>query len=373
MTTTLRDEYDVAVVGAGPAGLAAASLCARSKLLTALLDDQPGPGGRMYHAITETPLRERSILGRDFWAGEKIAREILASGADYVHGATVTGLTPQLEIAVSIGGRSSRLHARRVILAVGALERPVAFEGSTLAGVVTLGAAQRRLQSSGRVPPGSCVIAGNGPLVWRAAERMLNAGAAVTAILDTTPTGNRLRALPHLPGFLFSPYLRDSIAVMRSVRQRARVEPGATQLHAEGANGKLSEVSYVNRSGAWRTLPADNLLVHEGVVPNVALTRAAGIELRWNAEQLLWEPVIGPGGVTSVPGIYVSGDTAGIAGGQAAAWRGVITASAVIAAVRPDLARASQKIALEALARFMRGRRYLDLLHQPPVGSEGTE
>lgn len=361
---SLREEYDVVVVGAGPAGMAAASLCARAKLLTLLLDEQDGPGGRMYHAITETPLQDRSVLGRDYWIGEKIAGEVVASGAQYVRGATVTGLAPHFELAFSAGGVSLRVRAMRVILAVGAVERSLDFEGSRLAGVVALGRTQMQLQSTGAVPQGSSVIAGSGPFLWRAAERLLNAGARIEAVLDTTPPSNYARALRHLPGFLFSPHFRESLAVRRAVRRRLAVDTGVTQLRAE-TEARLARVSYRDRWGTARTLRADNLLVHQGFVPDVALAKAAGVEHRWSEERRCWLPIVDREGATAVPGLYVTGDAAGIAGGQAAGWRGVISAGAVIAQVRPDLARASEKIAHAALARFLRGRRYLDTLYRP--------
>jgi thioredoxin reductase len=361
---SLREEYDVVVVGAGPAGMAAASLCARAKLLTLLLDEQSGPGGRMYHAITATPLEERAVLGRDYWIGEKIASEVDASGAQYVRGARVTGLAPHFEVAFEANGAASRVSARRVILAVGALERAVEFAGCDLPGVVPLGSAQMRLQSAGAVPGGPTVIAGSGLFLWRAAERLLNAGATIEAVLDTTPWENRVRALPHWPGFFFSPHFRDSGALRRAVRAKVAVEKRVTQLRAEG-EGRLAQVGYRDRSGAARTLPADSLLVHQGFVPDAALARAAGVEHRWSERRLCWLPIVDREGATAVPGLFITGDAAGIAGGQAAAWRGVITAGAVIAEVRSDLARASDKIAREALARFLRGRRYLDTLYRP--------
>lgn len=364
MSDALRDEYDVAVVGAGPAGLAAASLCARSGLLTVLFDEQAAPGGQIYRGITATPVQDRAILGPDYWTGEKITREFLASGARYAPGASVWSLTPELEIGVSMDGGSQLLRARRVILATGALERPFPIPGWTLPGVMTAGAAQTLLKSSGLVPSGRTVIAGSGPLLWLLAWQMLNAGATIDAILDTTPAGNRLRALPHIGPFLFSPYLMKGLALVGAVRGKVEIRGGVTELRAEGAD-KVAAVSYRTASGASATLPVDNLLLHQGVVPNVNLAMSAGVEHRWNDDQLCWVPVTDRCGATSVPGIYVAGDGAGIAGAQAAAWRGVLAASDVIRAVRPDVARPSEALARAALARFSRGRRFLDLLYRP--------
>src|SRR5262249_34357182 len=89
----LHDTYDVAVVGAGPAGLAAATICARAGLATVLFDEQPAPGGQIYRSVTTTPIERGSVLGADYWAGAELAQKFLASGAHYVPGATVWNLT----------------------------------------------------------------------------------------------------------------------------------------------------------------------------------------------------------------------------------------------------------------------------------------
>ena len=357
-------EYDVAIVGAGPAGLAAASLCARAGLSTVLFDEQAAPGGQIYRGIGTTPVQDRAILGPDYWHGEKLVGEFLSSGAQYVPGASVWSLTRELEIGVSVGGGSALTGAISVILATGALERPFPIPGWTLPGVMTVGAAQALLKTSGMVPRGRTVIAGTGPLLWLLAWQYLNAGHAIDAILDTTPHENRSRALAHLPGFLFSPYFRKGMKLLQAVRGKVPIVPGVSELRAEGS-GKVESVSFRTVDGGERTLPVDTLLLHQGVVPNVNLAMSVGVEHRWDDTQLCWSPRLDPNGGTTVPGVLIAGDGAGIAGAQAAAWRGVLSALAVVHAMQPGKKLPADKLAHTAIAQFMRGRKFLDALYRP--------
>jgi NADPH-dependent 2,4-dienoyl-CoA reductase/sulfur reductase-like enzyme len=373
----IQDAYDVAIIGAGPAGMAAASLCARSGLTTVLFDEQAAPGGQIYRAITETPVRNPAILGPDYWAGEKITREFMASGAQYVSGATVWSLTAEGEIGVSLRGGSRLVHATYVVLATGALERPFPIPGWTLPGVMSAGAAQTMLKASGLVPSGRTVIAGTGPLLWLLAWQFLNAGGKIEAILDTTPRENLARAWPHALGFLFSPYFRKGLALLMSVRGKVPIIRNVTEIRADG-DGKLERVSYRisgSDSGIGGGAAAiresdphigvDNLLLHQGVVPNVNLAMSVGVEHRWDDTQLCWTPVLSAFGATSVPGIYIAGDGAGIAGAQAAGWRGTLAASDIVHAVKPKVAESAASLARSALARFGRGRKFLDVLYRP--------
>jgi len=362
----IRDEYDVAVIGAGPAGMAAASLCARARMSTVLFDEQTAPGGQIYRGITRSPFSDRSILGPDYWAGEPVAREFAASGAQYVPRATVWSLTPEREVGVSIAGEGAQLlQAKHVVIATGALERPFPIPGWTLPGVMTAGAAQTMLKSSGIVPSGHTVLAGTGPLLWLLAWQLLRTGASIDAILDTTARESRARANAHLASFVLSPYLMKGLKLLREVRRRVRVINDVTAVEAQG-EGRVQTVAYVCASSAMPVqLPVDNLLLHQGVVPNVNLAMSVGIEHRWDGEQLAFVPVLTPFGGTSVPGIYIAGDGGGIAGAQAAGWRGILSASDIVHAVHPQAAKRAAATAQAALKRFTRGRRFLDAYYRP--------
>ncbi len=123
----LASSYELVVIGGGPAGLAAASLAARAGVQTVLFDENPGVGGQIYRGITANPVKNRAILGEEYWAGAALAAEAKASGALIVNGATVWSLDPAKLVGVSIAGKARLIQAGRVIIATGALERPFRF------------------------------------------------------------------------------------------------------------------------------------------------------------------------------------------------------------------------------------------------------
>ena len=375
--TDLRDTYDVAVVGAGPAGLAAAANCARAGLMTVLLDEQASPGGQIYRAISATPLKRDTIFGADYWLGAKLVRDFLASGAQYVPTATVWSLTREREIGVSVAGSARIVRAEQVILATGALERPFPASGWTLPGVMTVGAAQILLKSSGLVPRGRTVLAGCGPLLWLLAWQYLNAGLCIDAILDTTPRLSRAMAIRHAPDFVLSPYLAKGLRLLLTVRRRVRVIGNVVELRIEGRT-HVESVVYRTTAGTEQRLPVDTVFLHQGIVPNVNLAMAVGIEHHWDEMQLCWTPVLDAAGNSGIPGIAVAGDGAGIAGAEAAQVRGEIAGLAAVKTLRPEaLGRVGpdETTVRARLKRVMRGRAFLDAYYQPmsqfrrPIGN----
>jgi NADPH-dependent 2,4-dienoyl-CoA reductase/sulfur reductase-like enzyme len=361
----LHDEYDVAIVGAGPAGLAAATVTAGAGLATAVFDENPAPGGQVWRAITDTPVQSRAILGPDYWKGEEIVRAFLTSGAVHVPAATVWSLSPEREIGVSIGGAARMVRARQVILATGALERPFPVPGWTLPGVMSVGGAQTLLKSSGLVPSGRTVLAGTGPLLWLFAHQMLSAGAPIHAILDTSEPAARWPALKQALPFALSPYLAKGLKLMTSVRRRARVLSGITAVAAEGRE-RIETVVFERGTEGTQRMAADMLLLHQGVVPNVNLAMAAGVEHRWNEQQLCFLPTVDAHGMSNLDGIAIAGDGAGIAGAEAAVERGRLAALAAVRALRPDAPHLPDEQAIRrTLARYEGARAFLDTLFRP--------
>ncbi|MDW8443633.1 MAG: (2Fe-2S)-binding protein [Acetobacteraceae bacterium] len=271
-------------------------------------------------------------------------------------------LGPDLSLGLAQGDTARLIVARQVILATGAIERPMPLPGWTLPGVMTVGAAQTLLKAQGLVPGGRTILVGSGPLVWQFAAQCLAVGKPPSLILDTTPRGNRQRALRHVAAFLASRYAWRGLALLAAVRRRVPCV-AATEGIAIAQEGAGLAVTWPG--GCAR---ADLVLLHQGVVPNLQLALAAGCAVSWNAARACFEPQRDCWGRTSVPGIAIAGDAGGIEGAEAAEAAGRLAALGVLAAlgaVRAEERDRSARPWLRRRARACRGRAFLDALFLP--------
>ncbi|MEZ5651098.1 MAG: FAD-dependent oxidoreductase [Burkholderiaceae bacterium] len=374
-TAMVVDEHagrvDVAVVGAGPAGLAAATEAARAGLSVALFDEQPEPGGQIYRAIEAVSANDPrllALLGEDYARGRDLVAAFRASGAQWHARHSVFDLSADGGLAV-LGPDGARWwQARRVIVATGAMERPVAVPGWTLPGVMGVGAAQTLLKQSALVPDEPTVLAGSGPLLFLAASQLLAAGASVAAILETTPAGNLQRAAPHLiRAFMAGPEIRKGIAWRRALMRAGVPFHGRVDdLRIDGDEHRKTVTAHSR--GRPIEIACSLVLLHEGVVPSTQLPMIAGVDHHYDDLQASWHARVDAAGRTNQAAILVAGDCAGIGGAELAAARGRLAGLAAAADLGAmDAAQAHRRggDAHELLARKAPLRRFLDTLYRP--------
>lgn len=229
--------HDVTVIGAGPAGLSAGACLAEMGLDVLTLDEQSRVGGQIYRNLEAAPPDRRNLLGEDYTRGLAVARRFRQSGAAYENSATVWQVEPDGRICYSRLGVSAELRANYIIVATGAMERPVPIPGWTLMGVMGVGAANNLAKEAGLNPAGRVVLAGSGPLLLLEASLLVKKGVHIAAILETTPALPPAPAIPRAPKALIrADFLWKGVSMLREIKKAGVPHhKGVTHIRAIGA------------------------------------------------------------------------------------------------------------------------------------------
>lgn len=362
-------EYDLAIVGAGPAGMTAAATAAALDLRTVVFDEQPEPGGQIYRGVeivaTARP-RHLLLLGEDYAAGLPLVQRFRAARVDYRPLTAVWQIDRNLTVRYRDARGAGSIRAKQVFIATGALERPMPLPGWTLPGVMSCGAAQTLLKSASLVPEGNAVLAGSGPLLYLLASQLVRAGAKPATVLET-PTQPRA-ALRHALGFALAPgYLAKGLSMIGALRSAGvTVRRGVRGLRVAG-NERAEGVEYEWR-GVRYAEPAGLVLLHQGVVPNVNLALSLRCAHEWDERARCFRPRLDEWGASTVPGVLIGGDGGGIVGAKAAELTGSLAALGAAAAIgRISAAERDERAApvRRELRLHLRARPFLDALYRP--------
>ena len=368
-------EADLIVIGAGPAGMAGARQAAEAGLSVLLLDEQPRAGGQIYREVERAAGPRGDILGKDYTEGLELTAALDHAAITHVSGATVWQIEDGSRVAYSRDGRGAEVAGRRLLLATGALERPMPLPGWTLPGVMTAGAAQILLKQSGLIAA-RAVLAGSGPLLYLVAAQMVRAGTPPLALVETQARGDLMRALPHLAGALRGwRYLVKGMGLLAVLRRAGvRRYAGATGLAVEG--GTRAEALAFRAGGRDHRINCDTVLLHHGVVPNTQAARSIDLPHRWDDRQQCFRPDCNGWGRTPAETVFIAGDGAGIGGAKAAALAGRLAAleiacdlGALTAAARDTAARPLRA----GLARELAARPFIDTAYPPYAGALAPE
>jgi NADPH-dependent 2,4-dienoyl-CoA reductase/sulfur reductase-like enzyme len=344
---------DVAVVGAGPAGLAAALAAAGLGCTVVLVDSGPAAGGQIYRqaqaTADSTGPAAPSVPGRLLRAtGHPRIRHFAettvwhaAAGGAWPAGKPGENEPPGAAGRFSLwlteaAGRAARpglLQAQAVVVATGATELVLPFPGWDLPGVTTAGAAQALLKGHHVTVGKRVLVAGSGPLLLPATAALARAGVRVTALLESTPLGASTARAPGLARFPAK--LREAAGYAAVLaRHRVPVRTGRAVVACHGS-GRVQEATVAKVDRDWRPLPGtadhvpvDAVHVSFGFSPSLELARqlgctevpqpAAPVSAVWHDADM----------ATSVDGVFAAGEATGVAGARVAELEGYLAGAA---------------------------------------------
>ncbi|HEV3005978.1 MAG TPA: FAD/NAD(P)-binding oxidoreductase [Pirellulales bacterium] len=358
------------IVGAGPAGMAAAIAAAEVGLEPLVIDENPQIGGQIHRQpparLASKPADSHGLAAR---RGAELLSRFRASQdrITLLADTTVWAIFPPRRLAIRGPHGAEMIEAQQLILAQGAFEYVPPFPGWTLPGVMTPGGAQQLVKIM-RVRPGKRVlVAGSGPFLLVVAEQLHGAGMDVAGVVEAASTAKHVAALPRL---LLHPSLAwEGMGYLNRLRRaQVPIHRGQIVVAAEGEH-ELCRVVVAPCDAEWRpdpsrarTIDADTLAIAYGFAPRTQLAQLAGCKMRFANELGGWVPEVDELLETSVPDVWVAGDGGGAAGALVAQDQGTL---AGLAAGRRLGALDSNRFAratVRVFGRLRRLRRFRDIL-----------
>jgi D-hydroxyproline dehydrogenase subunit alpha len=311
-TAMLRDTADLLIIGAGPAGLAAAEAAAPSGARIVVVDDNPQPGGQIWRDGPAASLPQAAWRAREALAGRTHVSMRL--------GTRVVAPLDGRRLLLEDDQGAIELAYGRLVLATGARELLLPFPGWTLPGVTGAGGLQALVKGGLDVRHQRVVVGGSGPLLLAVADTLRRAGAQVVAVAEQAP---RRRIAGFAAGLWRWPGKAWQALALRTPGWQA----DSLVLEALGSE-RLAAVRLRCRDGDVE-LPCDRLACGWGLVPNVGLAQLLGCTL--DLQHGHPEVAVDALQHTSQPGIWAAGECCGIAGVESARVQGRLAGLSALA------------------------------------------
>ena len=350
-------ENRIAIVGAGPAGIRAAQTLVAHGLNPVLVDEGLRGGGQIYRRQPENFRRTpKDLYGLEAAKAVAVhaAMDALATQIDYRPQTLVWNAEDQ-RLDTLRDGRAGHIDYSHLIVATGATDRVLPVSGWTLPGAYSLGAAQIALKYQGCAIGEQVVFCGSGPLLYLVAYQYAKAGAKVLAVLDSSPFLAQCRALPHLLG--------QPVTLAKGLYYRGWLSANGIPVHQgvslERIEGERRVTGAVwQQNGKQKRLDCDAVAFAHALRSETQLADLLGCNFDWNPLNRAWLPSRDSAGRSSVEGVYLAGDGAGIMGADAAEMAGERAALALLADLghTVDKARSAElQRKLATIERFRHG------------------
>jgi NADPH-dependent 2,4-dienoyl-CoA reductase/sulfur reductase-like enzyme len=347
------------IVGAGPAGIRAAETLVAHGQRPVLIDEAARPGGQIYRRQPANFRRPAKTL-YGFEAGRATALhgaiDQLANRIDHRPDSLVWNAQGgQLDVLHGPTQTTSTVPYGQLIVATGATDRVLPLPGWTLPGVYTLGGAQVALKFQACAIGRRVVFMGTGPLLYLIAYQYRKAGVDVAAVLDTARLSDQLAAMPAMltqpavlaKGLYFVAWLRSHGVALHS---------GVRPLRIEG-DARVTGVAWHDGAREHR-IDCDAVGFGYALRSETQLADLLGCRFAYAPAQRAHLPERDAAGRSSMAGVYLAGDGAGIMGADAAEWAGEGAALALLAdhGMAVDTARAEHlSRQLQRLMTFRQG------------------
>ena len=371
--------YHVVIIGGGFAGLAAADLLTRHKLAVLVVDENVHTGGQLLRKMLRSPgevtLSEPDPLKR---VGYRLVDRIHGQGLQLMNRAQVLGIYPERQLCIEDRlGRILDLKAEFIICATGAREKFLPFKGWTLPGVISTGAAQILIKSSGILPARETLIGGCGPLLIVLANEILMNNGRILSVLDQSLPRDKIGLLKlcrhHLPKLIEGARYFFKLLLSRvPVRQSTGIVEARGTHRLEAVVTARVDARGQAIAGTETTYQTDCLAIGYGFAPNIELPQQAGCAIEYHLEKGGWTVGVDDYMETSVENLYAAGETTGIAGAKKSYIEGKIAALSILQklGIGDANARQRQLISLQRLWQHQRQYgKFLNLLCHIPAAS----
>lgn len=300
-------QCEVLIIGGGPAGLSAAISAARAGAQVTVLETNAKAGGQLVkqtHKFFGSKEHRAGVRGIDIV--QQLIAECGELGVELMLNATVTGIYKEKTVAVDVQKSLTehqliRIQAQRIIISTGASENAIRFPGWTKPGVMGAGAIQTMCNYHRVIPGKKLLMIGSGSVGLIVCYQLMQAGAEIVGIVE---------ALPQINGY--------AVHASKLAREGVPIYTGYTIKEALGDDHVTGAViAKVNPD--WSTVPdseitldTDIIACGVGLKPLIGMAYMAGCELVFDKALGGWAPCHSRYMESTVPGIYVAGDTTGL-------------------------------------------------------------
>ncbi|MDO4565637.1 MAG: NAD(P)/FAD-dependent oxidoreductase [Clostridia bacterium] len=312
--------YDLVIIGAGPAGLAASIEAAKRGAKVLIVDENDLPGGQLFKQIHKFfGSHEHGAGVRGFRLAAQFVEEAKALGVEFMLSAKAWGSFTEGRITVTRDNQTTVVVGKRVLVASGANENAFAFENWNMTGVMTAGAVQTFINIHRVLPAKRVLMLGSGNVGLIVSYQLMQAGAEIAGIVEAAPKiGGYFVHAAKLRRFGVPFYMQHTI------------------VRAEGEDDRLQRVvlaavdeRFKPIDGTEFSVEADAVCLAVGMTPSVEFARTLGCKLNFVGTLGGAIPVHDHNMRTSNPLVYIAGDVSGIEEASTAIEEGRIAGCAI--------------------------------------------